>query len=124
MLILVHNSVGLAVDGDAIEKLRDSSIRVAIDICKGLLVVDDDRLAGRREVENAGRKDVRRKCHELNASSKDLAIRGNGSANEQVFQRNVDAIAYKDNKVSAILQSKGFGATAKPVQSLFEILLE
>jgi len=88
---LSHNSVSLAVDGDAIEELGNGGVGVAIDIGKGLLVVDDDGLAV--EVEDAGREDVRGERHELDASGEDLAIGSDGGAEEKVDERDVNAIA-------------------------------
>ena len=88
---LCDNTVSLAVDRNAVQLLRDRLIRVSIDVAESLLVVDHHGLS--IDVEDTGREDIWRQSNELNAGCEDLAVGGNGGAEEEVVERNVSAIA-------------------------------
>ena len=88
---LNDNAVSLAVDGNAVQPLRNRRIPVSINVVKSLLIVDYHGPPIDREYTS--RENVRGKSDELNAGCKDLAIGCDGGAEEEVFERNVDTIA-------------------------------
>ena len=88
---LNDNTVSLAVDSNAVQPLRDRCIRVSIDVAESLFIVDYHGAPVDREYTS--REDVWGKSNELNAGCENLVVGGDGGAEEEVFKRNVDAIA-------------------------------
>jgi hypothetical protein len=88
---LNDNTVSLAVDSNAVQPLRDRYIWVSIDVVESFFIVDYHGPPIDREY--ASREDVWGKSNELNAGCENLVVGGDGGAEEEVFERNVDTIA-------------------------------
>jgi hypothetical protein len=88
---LVHNPISLAVDRNPIQNRRNSLPWVSINVSESLLVVDHHDTSINRK--HTSREHVRGDVGELDAGSYDLIVGCDGSAEEQVLKRDIEAIA-------------------------------
>lgn len=88
---LVHLPISLAVDRNPVQNRRNSLPRVSINVSESLLVVDHHNASVDRK--HTSREYVRGNVGELDAGSHDLIIGCDGSAEEQVLERDVEAVA-------------------------------